>query len=138
MTLLARLLLLIAAFAYGAMPFTGMSAMAMPMMPMPPAAHSSVPALLVGEMAVMVHHGSPAAYLGVRSSADCPHASSSSNETDTSQGPMPGWHCSACLMLPVAFAIADGGPPARAAEAAALPQPLLSRMTAPLTPPPRA
>lgn len=122
-----RLLLLVAALAYGAMPVTGMSALAMPVMQ-------------------MTDHGGdlrqPASVKNTLADVDCPHSGAGKIVADASDhGAKPvkiKGHCAACLTLPANPAFANGGQPARAAEAA-LPMPqLVSQLAAPLTPPPRA
>ncbi|THV23293.1 hypothetical protein [Peteryoungia ipomoeae] len=125
---LVRLLLLIAALAYGAMPMTGMSAMAMPI------AHGTN----AGD-----HPAAPVA--SAMTDMDCPHSGSQLTHAGTADGsgapdkPMKTvWHCAACLTLPADLAMDDSGKPARAAEAPALPARLVSQMSAPVTPPPRA
>lgn len=131
MTSLVRLLLLVAALAYGAMPMTGMSAMAMPV------AHA------MEASAGMVHNPAPAA--DVMADVDCPHSGSPTTLADTDPGSdqpmkpvkMTG-HCAACLTLPAEAVFADSGTPARAAEASARLPRFVSQLTAPLTPPPRA
>ena len=125
---IVRLLLLVAAFAYGAMPVTGMAAMAMPM----------------GQMTVGDAH-QPVSAAKVVADVDCPHSGIDKPVADAGDGgdhsskPVKSsGHCAACLTLPVNPAVANGGQAARAAEAA-LPMPqLVSQMTAPQTPPPRA
>lgn len=131
MTSLARLLLLIAALAYGAMPMTGMSAMAMP------AAHA---------MDASGDLGEPVAASTEMADIDCPHSAAVLSVADAADGnaehpskPMKTvWHCAACLTLPADTVLADSGKPARAAEASALPSRLVSQLRAPATPPPRA
>lgn len=131
MTLLARLLLLIAALAYGAMPMTGMSALAMP------AAHAMQDA---GD------RREPVSASTAMADIDCPHSASGLSVADGADGdldhpskPMKTvWHCAACLTLPAETVLADSGKPARAAEASALPSRLVSQLLAPQTPPPRA
>ncbi|MDH4413707.1 MAG: hypothetical protein QE484_10390 [Rhizobium sp.] len=127
---LARLLLLVAALAYGAMPLTGMSAMAMPM------AHAMNAA---GDLQ------QAAASAKAMADVDCPHSRSDVTSADQTapgdHGGMPVkmvWHCAACLTLPVHAALPDSGKPARAAEAGTFSPRLVSQKTAPLTPPPRA
>lgn len=126
---LVRVMLLIAALAYGAMPLTGMSAMAMP-------------------VAQMTDHGEdlqPASVAKTVVDVDCPHSGTSKTLADAGDGidesakPVKiNGHCATCLTLPATPAIATGGKAARAAEAA-LPMPqLVSQLSAPLTPPPRA
>jgi hypothetical protein len=127
---LARLLLLVAAFAYGAMPMSGMAVMAMPVVQ-------------------MADHGGdlhqPASVAKTVADVDCPHSGTSKtladagDDVDDSSKPVKiNGHCAACLTLPATSAIATGGQAARTAEGA-LPMPqLASQMTAPLTPPPRA
>jgi hypothetical protein len=131
MTSLARLLLLIAALAYGTMPMTGMSAMAMPVVP---------------AMGASGDFGEPVAASTAMTDIDCPHSAGGFSVADAAHGdadhqPKPMktvWHCAACLTLPVETTLADSGKPARAAEAGTLSPRLVSQMTAPLTPPPRA
>ncbi|MFN3319129.1 MAG: hypothetical protein ACK43M_10310 [Allorhizobium sp.] len=131
MTSLARLLLLIAALAYGAMPMTGMSAMAMP---------------AANAMDASGDLGEPVAASSAMADVDCPHSASGLSVADAADGdpdhpskPMKSvWHCAACLTLPADTVLADSGKPARAAEASALPSRLVSQLRAPATPPPRA
>ncbi|MBC2773088.1 hypothetical protein H6M51_09450 [Rhizobium sp. AQ_MP] len=127
---IARLLLLVAALAYGAMPMTGMSAMAMPV------AHA---------MEVSGDAEMPVSASEVAVDSDCPHsvpsaiAADASGSTDQPATPLKSaWHCAACLTLPADPVLAESGKPARAAEAPARLPRLVSQMTAPLTPPPRA
>lgn len=124
---LARLLLLLAAFAYGAMPMTGMSAMAMPV------AH------MVDAVAGAHEAGSAADMVA---DVDCPHSGASTINADggedTGKPLKMTWHCAACLTLPADPVLAESGKPARAAEAATRFPRLVSQLTAPLTPPPRA
>lgn len=131
MTSLARLLLLVATLAYGAMPLTGMSAMAMPSAHvMQDAGDQREPVLASTAMA----------------DVDCPHSASALPVADAADGdgehpakPVKmTWHCAACLTLPADPALAESGKPARAAEASTRLPRLVSQLTAPLTPPPRA
>ena len=130
MKLLARLMLLLAALAYGAMPVTGMSVMAMPM------AHAMDGAGEVREAAFITK---------VVADQDCPHSAAETTVDDTDHGSdvhststKMMWHCAVCLTLPVDISLSDRGKPARAAEAATLSPRLVSQMTIPLTPPPRS
>ncbi|MCC8931225.1 hypothetical protein [Rhizobium sp. 'Codium 1'] len=127
---LARILLFLAALAYGAMPTTGMAAMAMPMV------HATDTA---GEAAV------PASLTKAVADLDCPHSATEMTVADIDHGSASHststkmiWHCAACPMLPVALSLSDSGKPARAAEAATLSPRLVSQTAAPLTPPPRS
>ncbi|QEE46739.1 hypothetical protein FVA81_19970 [Rhizobium sp. WL3] len=128
MRFLARLVLLIAAFAYGGMPMTGMAAMAMPV------AHAVT-------MAGDPHQPEEAAMADI----DCPHSgravtiADGENGADHSSKPMQtSTHCAACLTLPVHVSLRDSGKPARAAEVSTLSPILISLTAAPQTPPPRA
>jgi len=128
---LARLLLLIAAFAYGTMPMTGMAVVAMPV------AH----AMDAGDPHGTVSTPTIQAMVDV----DCPHSVSrmtvaeGGDGTERSPKSMKiSWHCSACMTLPANAFLGDGGKPARAAEAVTLAPRLVSQLTAPATPPPRA
>lgn len=127
---LARLLLLVAALAYGAMPMTGMSAMAMP------AAHV---------MDADVDLSEPVGASMAMADIDCPHSGQVMPLADQADGTEHGSkpvkmtsHCSSCLTLPANAALPDSGKPARAAEAGTLSPRLLPQLLAPLTPPPRA
>lgn len=127
---LARLLLLIAALAYGAMPMTGMSAMAMPLVQALDASGDAGLLVSVSKVAVDM---------------DCPHSGSAATIADAdgdSHHPAKPlkmtWHCAACLTLPADAVLAESGKPARAAEASTRFPRLVSQLTAPLTPPPRA
>jgi len=127
---LARLLLLIAALAYGAMPMTGMSAIAMPV------AHA---------MDASGDAGMPVSTSKFSVDMDCPHSGSAATVAEADgNSPHPAnplkmtWHCAACLTLPADPVLAESGKPARAAEAATRLPRLVSQLTAPLTPPPRA
>ncbi|MDH4442473.1 MAG: hypothetical protein QE284_19065 [Rhizobium sp.] len=127
---IARLLLLVAALAYGAMPVTGMAVMAMPLAQMTENVGDLHPATSAAKAVVDV---------------DCPHSGVSKTVADAGDGadhsskPMKMTsHCAACLTLPADPAFADGGQPARAAEATLPMQKLVSQLTAPQTPPPRA
>jgi hypothetical protein len=127
---LARLLLLVAAFAHGAMPMSGMGIMAMPVMQMT-------------DIGSNLHQ--PVSVAKAVADVDCPHSGTSKTLGDAGDGfddsskPVKiNGHCAACLTLPATSATATSGQTARAAEGA-LPMPqLVSQMTAPLTPPPRA
>lgn len=123
---LVRFLLLLAGLAYGAMPMTGMPAMAMPVM------HAMDQSDFFTS-----HHLSAKAV----ADSDCPHSGGktiSIDEDDQSSKPLTmASHCAACLTLPVDPVLAQRGKAARAAEAASLSPRLVSQMTAPLTPPPR-
>ncbi len=109
------------------MPMTGMPAMAMPVM------H----AMDQGDL--LTFHHLPTKTVA---DSDCPHFGGktiSIDEDDQSSKPLKmASHCAACLTLPADPVLADSGKPARAAEAASLSPRLVSQMTAPLTPPPRA
>lgn len=126
MTLLIRTLLVLAALAYGAMPLTGVAAMA--------SGDMSV-ASAVAEPATRGHaphgHAMQPAAKGISATAtanaDCPHP----GKTDRTP------HCAACLTLPAALEIAASGKQPRAAEAPAIIVALSSWPTAPLDPPPR-
>lgn len=123
MTLLIRTLLVLAALAYGAMPLTGVAAMA--------SGDMSV-ASAVAEPATSGHapHGHAMhaeAKTAAQADADCPHP----GKTDRTP------HCAACLTLPAALEIAASGKQPRAAEAPAIIVALSSWPTAPLDPPPR-
>lgn len=131
MQVLARFLLLIAAFAYGTMPMTGMSVMAMPV------AHAMDGEALHGAISVSA--------VQAMGDVDCPLSGRAMALADQADGndhaskPVKTMsHCSACLTLPAHVSLGDGGKPARAAEAGTLSPRLVSQMTAPLTPPPRA
>ncbi|MGX5665267.1 hypothetical protein ACWKW9_04775 [Rhizobium daejeonense] len=129
MTLLLRAFLLLAALAYGAMPFTGMAMPVGASMQM-----AAVTATQADEPAHAMHgrmkHDTAKAKHAETAStdADCPHP----GKTDRSA------HCSACLTLPASIVIADAGSPARSAEAISLVTALHSQPSAPRTPPPRA
>lgn len=127
---LARLLLLIAALAYGAMPMTGMPAMAMS------GGHAM-------DMPGDLDH--PISVTKAVAKVDCPHSDRGIASTDEVDGTDHGsnvlkttWHCAACLTLPADASFAESGKPARAAEAGGLSPILVSQQTAPQTPPPRA
>lgn len=125
---LIRTLLVLAALAYGAMPFTGMAG-AMP------AVADAVVASIAVEPAPSHHamHGaamqSDAKMIAVAATAnaDCPHP----GKTDRTQ------HCAACLTLPADLRIAASGKQPRAAEASAIIVAFSSWPAAPLDPPPR-
>lgn len=127
---LARLLLLIAALAYGAMPMTGMPAMAMS------GGHAmDLPGDLDHSISI------PKAVAKV----DCPRSDRgmighgiADGSGDASDPLKTTWHCSACLTLPANAVLPESGKPARAAEASRLFPSLMSQQLAPLTPPPRA
>lgn len=114
-----RLMLLIAALAYGAMPISGAIAMGMG----------------TGIAAGPGQHGMMAA----AADPDCPHAAASTPVGKVGGAKMlPGGHCAACVTLAPQIAFADAGKPARAAEAPQLSPRLLSLVLAPQVPPPRA
>jgi hypothetical protein len=119
-----RLLLLIAALAYGAMPISGAIAMGMGM------SQSDGMAADPGQHGTMVATNDP----------DCPHAAASSKPSGKAGGAkmLPGGHCAACVTLAPQIAFADAGKPARAAEAPQLSPRLLSLVLAPQVPPPRS
>ncbi|PPJ47646.1 hypothetical protein C0075_19125 [Rhizobium sp. KAs_5_22] len=125
---LIRTLLVLAALAYGAMPFTGM-AWAMP------AGADVVVASVAVEPAAGGHamHGaamqSEAKMIAVADQAntDCPHP----GKTDHTP------HCAACLTLPADLRIAASGEQPRAAEAPTVTIAFSSWPAAPLDPPPR-
>ena len=129
MRLLIRTLLVLAALAYGAMPFTGMAG-AMP------AGADGVVASVVVEPAASPHAMHDATVQteakmipnAAQADADCPHP----GKTDRSP------HCAACLTLPAELKIADAGGAPRAAQAPAVSAALSSWPAAPLDPPPRA
>jgi hypothetical protein len=130
MQVLARLLLLIAALAYGVMPMTGMAAAAMP-------TH-----VIDGSG---MHGTASASAVPAMADIDCPHSGIRMTVADAGDGaehsPKPlktTWHCSACLTLPALPVLADSGKPARAAEADLVLPRLVSQLSAPATPPPRA
>jgi hypothetical protein len=130
MTSLARLLLLLAALAYGAMPMTGMSVMAMPK------AHA---------MDASGDLREPVAASTAMADVDCPHSGRVMPLADQADGTGHGSkpvkmtsHCSACLTLPAIAVLPDSGKAARAAEAGTLSPSLVSQLLAPATPPPRA
>lgn len=132
MRFLVRTLLVLAALAYGAMPLTGMAGV-----PSAPAAFAA--AAMAAEAATAapaIHHGPGHAMQG-----QSPMAASSTHGTDT-DCPHPGKsdrspHCAACLTLPAALPMADGGQPPRSAEAVTVLATLSSWPAAPLDPPPR-
>ncbi|MBO3759014.1 hypothetical protein [Ciceribacter sp. L1K22] len=120
MTAMIRLLLVLSALAYGAMPFTAM----------------------VGVASAAVMAELPAGTM----EADCPHsavhtADQSVMNDSTKHAPAktlkPTAHCTACLTLPADFRSPLPGKPARAAEAARNSIRLVSLTRAPLDPPPR-
>lgn len=125
---LIRTLLVLAALAYGAMPFTGMAG-AMP------AGADAVIASVAVEPAPSHHamHGaamqSEAKMIAVADQAntDCPHP----GKTDRTP------HCAACLTLPADLRIAASGKQPRAAEAPSVTVAFSSWPAAPLDPPPR-
>lgn len=126
MTLLIRTLLVIAALAYGAMPLTGIAAMARGDM----SVASAVAAPATSGHAPHGHAMQPEAEgisTAATADADCPHP----GKTDRTP------HCAACLTLPAALEIAASGKQPRAAEAAAVIVAFSSWPTAPLDPPPR-
>lgn len=115
-----RLMLLIAALAYGAMPISGAIAMGYGM----------------GMAADPGQHGMMAA----AADPDCPHAAAASKPMGKVNGAkmLPGGHCAACVTLAPQMTFADAGKSARAAEAPQLSPRLLSLVLAPQVPPPRA
>ena len=134
MRFLVRTLLVLAALAYGAMPLTGMAGL------------SSAPAALVATAtATDAETGAATTTTAMHGHAmhgKGPMAASSTHGADT-DCPHPGKsdrspHCAACLTLPAALPMADGGKPPRSAEAVTLLATLSSWPAAPLDPPPRA
>lgn len=127
MRLLIRTLLVLAALAYGAMPFTGMAAM--------PVGADAVVASLAVEPAAGGHAMHGAAMQteaktianATQADADCPHP----GKTDRTP------HCAACLTLPADLRIAASGKQPRAAEAPTVTVAFSSWPAAPLDPPPR-
>lgn len=129
MTLLLRTFLLLAALAYGAMPFTGMAMPVAASMQMAVATATQANETTHALHGDMKHGASKATHAETASTdADCPHPGKSDRSA----------HCFACLTLPASLVIADAGSPARSAEAPSLVTALHSQPSAPLTPPPRA
>lgn len=123
-----RIMLVFAAFAYGAMPYTGMA------VAMPVAAVMAVPTAIAshadhGHMA-MDHADTGLTMPATAAESDdgCPHQPQT----------MAKGHCAACLTLAADIRIHDAGKPARGAEAPNLANRLTSLTAAPLDPPPRA
>ena len=129
---LVRTLLVLAALAYGAMPFAGLATA------MPYGAGAGADAIIESVVvapaasghAAHGHAMQPEARGNPRSvtaDADCPHPGK------TDRGP----HCAACLTLPAELRTVACGPQPRAAEAPTVPAALSSRPAGPLDPPPR-
>lgn len=137
MNSLFRLMLIVCALAYGAMPFSGMSAFA---------------GTLSGTMTMQTdkaHGASAAPHAVVVVPGDCPHAGALTGSVaagiadvdkvvDDKAKPQMTGHCAACLTLAAALSFAPVAKPARAAEAPFLPKPLSSADRTPSVPPPRA
>lgn len=128
MRLLIRTLLVLAALAYGAMPFTGMAG-AMPVVANAVAANIAV-------KTAPSHHAMHGATMAAeakmiavadQADADCSHP----GKTDRAP------HCAACLTLPADLRIAASGKQLRAAEAPTVTVAFFSWPAAPLDPPPR-
>lgn len=127
---LVRTLLVLAALAYGAMPFAGLATA----MPAGGGAGAIIESVVVAPAAsghaAHDHAMQPEARgnpTSVTADADCPHP----GKTDRSP------HCAACLTLPADLRIVACGPQPRAAEAPTVPAALSSRPAGPLDPPPR-
>ena len=129
MRMLLRLLLLVAGFAYGAMPLHGIAAVAMPA-PATSEAHPGKAAAT--EASAHGHH-----------SADitCPHgmvpADMDHSGDNSSHKTVAGGHCSSCLTLPPMIVFADAGLAVRTADAPGLSPHPDSAPTGPLERPPR-
>lgn len=128
MKLLVRTLLVLAALAYGAMPFAGMATA------MPGGAGAIIESAAIGPAASgHTPHGNvmqPEAKENsttAAADADCPHP----GKTDRTP------HCAACLTLPADLQIALSGKQPRAAEAPSVTVSFTSWPAAPLDPPPR-
>lgn len=128
---LMRIVVLIAALAYAAMPFSGMA-----MAGMPPMAMAAVEA--GGDANHTMHGQGPhdgaqasghQTAMDAPSGGDCPHPGKT---------PARDFHCAACLTLPVEPAFRNEGKPPRPVEVAATEHQLISRTAPPLLPPPRA
>ncbi|MCM2472955.1 hypothetical protein HGO38_05625 [Rhizobium sp. CG5] len=120
-----RIMALFAAFAYGAMPYTGMA---------PVAAVMAVPTAVASHgdhgPAAMDHGDAGHRMTATMAASDdgCPHQPQT----------MAKGHCAACLTLAADILIHDAGKPARGAEAPTVASRLVSLTAAPLDPPPRA
>lgn len=128
---LMRIVVLIAALAYAAMPFAGMA-----MASVPPMAMATVEA--GGDANHTMHGQGPhdgAQASGHRTAMDAPSGSDCPHPGKT---PARDFHCAACLTLPVELAFRNEGMPPRPVEAAAPEHQLVSRTAPPLLPPPRA
>lgn len=125
MKLLVRTLLVLAALAYVAMPFTGVAAAT-------PGDAAAIAAGTLAEPDATGHaphdHAMHAeAKTAAQADADCPHP----GKTDRTP------HCAACITLPADFQITAFGKQPRAAEAPAVVVVFSSWPAAPLDPPPR-
>ncbi|WP_084368645.1 hypothetical protein [Rhizobium sp. RU36D] len=119
-----RLMLVLAALAYGAMPFTGMAG---PMAATGPAQAAATQAD-TGHDGHEAHAASaPQMHHEPAPDGDCPHPGKT----------MASGHCAACLTLPADILIAESGPPARSTLTPRLMATLTSRAAPPLDPPPR-
>ena len=117
-----RLLLLVAALVYGAMPLQGVASVAM-----------STPD--AGIMADASAH--PHAMMPGSASEPCPHAKIPTDTDQAGHKAMAGGHCGACLTLAPMNPFMDAGPPVRTDEAPGLTPRLKSTPAAPLERPPR-
>ncbi len=132
MRFLVRTLLVLAALAYGAMPLTGMAGV--PSAPAAFAAAAMATEAETGAAPTTAAHGHAMHGKGLMAASsthgansDCPHPGKSDRSP----------HCAACLTLPAALPMADGGKPPRSAEAVTVLATLTSWPAAPLDPPPR-
>tara|TARA_R110002020_G_scaffold96186_20_gene230608 strand:+ start:3326 stop:3703 length:378 start_codon:yes stop_codon:yes gene_type:complete len=117
-----RLLLLLAALAYGAMPLQGVAAVALSVAD-------------AGLMAAASAH--PHAMMPGSAHEPCPHAKIPMDTDHAGHMAMAGGHCGACLTLATVNPFIDAGPPVRTAEASGPAPRLKSTPAAPLERPPR-
>jgi len=119
-----RILLLVAGFAFGAMPTHGIAQAAL-------SAPSSGTAL-ASDVAAQ-HHGA----MPSRAVTPCPHATIPSDTDRTGHGAMAGGHCSACLTLAPMILLADIGLAPSSDQAPGPAARLKSMAATPLERPPR-
>lgn len=128
MRTVVRIMLLLAAMAYLAMPFGMTAGMAQAM---PVDMHGPGP---MADDTTPMHHGMDMAAVNVAPmNVDCPHQAPSDDKS-----PVTSLHCTACLTLAADIRFLDAGKPARAVPPPAIARAMLSVAAAPLDPPPRS
>lgn len=124
MTMVWRILLLVAGLAFGAMPPKGLAA-----------ADSFAPLsgmAMAGEASVFDHHRMMVTSLG----GSCPHEKRPDADP-TGHTAMTGGHCSTCLTLPPMIMLADLGDARSSDQASSVAARLTSALNTPIERPPR-